>query len=117
MANINLTSAPDRRHFTLQKSSILSRAVRINRWKDWRIHKGIKTQKGLALATGFSPSWISRVERGEIIPNVLQFCILAQTLGLGGGSLYAIYEDLWNEIEKLRNQKYEQNISNNFTGC
>lgn len=100
MGNTDHRFKPNGRPFNLQNRPNLSRLLRLNRWADIRRHRDISTQRELAERAGFSPSWISRLESGLFVPNIIQFCIIAQTLG-AGASVAAIYEDLWSEIEKI----------------
>jgi len=86
-------SKPSKRHNTLIYLKYLSNSLKQNKWKDWRVCKGIQTQLAFSNLTGFSASWISKIENGVIAPDIIQYIWLAQNLGLGA-SINNIYESL-----------------------
>lgn len=72
------------------------------------------TQKELSEKVGVSRSWITRVEQGEIAPNIIKFIELAQALDMDD-SVINVYEMLWQEIGKtVNNNHYDQPTNNSF---
>lgn len=58
-------------------------------------------RKALALAVGVSPATISRIEKGQVLPNQMLFADVARTLGVSNDEMSGLVADALATVERF----------------